>query len=71
MVKECTGFRKRLVTFIAQSIIRIIHQLNKRIMKPPYSFSKKRKADKVYWAETLDSLGEFIFSFDQVKVYIK
>ena len=38
-------------------------------MKPLYSFYKNHKADKEYWAETLDCIGEFLFSFDQVKVY--
>ena len=38
-------------------------------MKPLYSFYKNRKSDKVYWAETPDTIGEFLFSFDQLKVY--
>lgn len=32
-------------------------------------FYKKNKADKVFWLETPDSKGEFVFSFDQKQTF--
>lgn len=32
-------------------------------------FFKKNKTDKIYWAETPDTVGEFLFSFDKKKVF--
>lgn len=32
-------------------------------------FYKKNKTDKIYWAETPDTVGEFLFSFDKKQVF--
>ncbi|MBQ9296816.1 MAG: hypothetical protein IJ204_06420 [Paludibacteraceae bacterium] len=32
-------------------------------------FFKKNKTDKIYWAETPDTVGEFLFSFDKKQVF--
>lgn len=32
-------------------------------------FFKKNKKDKIYWAETPDTVGEFLFSFDKKQVF--
>lgn len=32
-------------------------------------FYKDDKASKVWWVERLDSVGEFLFSFDRKKIY--
>lgn len=32
-------------------------------------FYKQNKNDKVWWTDKLDTVGEFLFSFDQKKIY--
>jgi hypothetical protein len=32
-------------------------------------FYKKSKNDKIWWADDLESVGEFLFSFDKKKIY--
>jgi len=32
-------------------------------------FYKKNKSDKIWWIEDLDSVGQFLFSFDKKKIY--
>ena len=32
-------------------------------------FYKKSKNDEIWWADDLESVGEFLFSFDKKKIY--
>lgn len=32
-------------------------------------FYKQNENDKVWWTDKLDTVGEFLFSFDQKKIY--
>lgn len=32
-------------------------------------FYKENENDKIWWVENLDSVGEFLFSFDKKKIY--
>lgn len=34
-----------------------------------YDFYKENKSDKVWWVDTVDKIGEYLFSFDQKKIY--
>lgn len=34
-----------------------------------YNFYKEKPTDKVWWAETPDTVGENLFSFDRKKVF--
>ena len=34
-----------------------------------YDFYKKKKSDTIYWVDKIDSIGEFLFSFDKKKIY--
>ncbi len=32
-------------------------------------FYKQNPTDKIYWTDNLDSVGEYLFSFDRKKIY--
>lgn len=32
-------------------------------------FYKKNKNDEIWWTDELDTVGEFLFSFDKKKIY--
>ena len=34
-----------------------------------YDFYKENKSDKVWWVDTVDKIGEYLFSFDRKKIY--
>lgn len=34
-----------------------------------YDFYKNKKSDTIYWVDKIDSIGEFLFSFDKKKIY--
>ena len=38
-------------------------------MKREYDFYKENPTDKIYWVDTIDKVGEFLFSFDKKKVF--
>lgn len=34
-----------------------------------YDFYKEHKSDKVWWVDTVDKIGKYLFSFDRKKIY--
>ena len=34
-----------------------------------YDFYKNNKNDTIFWVDKVDSIGEFLFSFDKKKIY--
>lgn len=34
-----------------------------------YIFYKNNPKDKIYWVDTIDVIGEFLFTFDKKKIY--
>lgn len=33
------------------------------------NFYKENKTDKIWWVDNIDTIGEFLFSFDKEKVF--
>ena len=38
-------------------------------MQNKYDFYKNEPTDKIWWLDTVDVIGEFLFTFDKKKIY--